>query len=246
MDIKRVQQRLLEMAKNIVEVLEKNDIPYMIGYGTLLGAVRHKRFIPWDDDFDFFLFDDTYDNAIEHLRAELPESMFVEDEKSEMLYFHMWAHVKDKKTRAICSHYLQDNAYAHHGLSIDLYRTKKILLKDLRFYLDSENRKYLQKRKDKDLISEDEYDKKLNRYAGNAPADNEKVSDAEIYTQLVYPWKKFYADDVFPLKRYKFEELYFWGPSNASNVLKELYGDYMQLPPLSERKPHFLEVSFLD
>ena len=66
-DIQRVQDRLLTMAKTIATILEKNDIPYEIAFGTLLGAVRHGGFIPWDDDFDFFLFDDTYEKAMDIL-----------------------------------------------------------------------------------------------------------------------------------------------------------------------------------
>ena len=67
-DIKRVQERLLKMAKEIASILEDHDIPYQIAFGTLLGAVRHKGFIPWDDDFDFFLFDDSYEKAMEVLQ----------------------------------------------------------------------------------------------------------------------------------------------------------------------------------
>ena len=56
-EVKRVQETLLKMAKTIAGILEANDIPYMIAFGTLLGAVRHIVFIPWDDDFEFYLFD---------------------------------------------------------------------------------------------------------------------------------------------------------------------------------------------
>ena len=73
-DIKRVQNRLLEMAKATAAILEKNNIPYQIAFGTLLGAVRHGGFIPWDDDFDFLLFDDSYDKATEALARELPQA----------------------------------------------------------------------------------------------------------------------------------------------------------------------------
>ena len=68
--LKKVQGRLLEMAKSICSILEKNDIPYMLAVGTLLGAVRHQGFIPWDDDFDIFIFDDVYEDAIKCLRKE--------------------------------------------------------------------------------------------------------------------------------------------------------------------------------
>ena len=68
------------MAVVIRDILESHNIPYFITYGTLLGAVRHQGFIPWDDDFDFYLFDDSYDKAIHALRAEMPVNMFLEDE----------------------------------------------------------------------------------------------------------------------------------------------------------------------
>ena len=79
MDIKRVQNRLLEMGKVIADILERNNIPYMITFGTLLGAVRHGGFIPWDDDFDMFLFEDSYEKAMEVLSKELPMDMFLEN-----------------------------------------------------------------------------------------------------------------------------------------------------------------------
>ena len=126
-DVKKVQARLLEMAKAIRDVLEAHNIPYFITYGTLLGAVRHQGFIPWDDDFDFYLFDDTYDMAIEVLRAELPEGLFVEDAKSEPKYFHGWAHVKDMNSYTECELFPQDGCYAHKGLVSICIELKKFL-----------------------------------------------------------------------------------------------------------------------
>ena len=114
-DIKRVQNRLFQMGQVIANILSTHNIPHMITFGTLLGAVRHGGFIPWDDDFDFFLFDDTYDEAIKILRNELPVDMFLEDDKSEPKYFHGWAHVKDLNSEVYCEQFPQDNLYEHHG-----------------------------------------------------------------------------------------------------------------------------------
>lgn len=247
-NIKKVQKVLLEMGKVISEILEKHSIPYMIAYGTLLGAVRHKGFIPWDDDFDLYLFDDTYDEAIELLRKELPGNMFLEDAKSEPLFFHGWARVKDLYSVVGYSHYAQDSCYEHKGLCADLFRTKKMMLSELESYLNTENLNYLLRRKNNNLIEYDEYQKRMSllkekmenahRFAGD---------DIEVYNLLpIYKCHFMKADNVFPLKRYAFDKYEFWGPNNPEKILTDIYGEYMRLPPIEQRKSHYSAVDFID
>ena len=165
-DIKRVQNRLLQMAKTTADILEKHNIPYQIAFGTLLGAVRHGGFIPWDDDFDFLLFDDSYEKATEVLAKELPADLMVEDEKTEPKYFHAWAHVKDLKSECECSLFPQDAEYKNHGLSVDLYKLTKIKEKDFAAYRLDQAMSYIDRRKKLGFITEEDYEKKK----GNIPA----------------------------------------------------------------------------
>ncbi|WP_173468725.1 phosphorylcholine transferase LicD [Fibrobacter succinogenes] len=238
-DISAVHFRLLKMGGIIAKILEKNDIPYIIAYGTLLGAVRHEGFIPWDDDFDFFLFDDSYDNAIEILRKEIPQDMFLEDSLSEPLYFHAWAHIKDLNSEISCDLYPQDNIYAHHGLTVDLYRCKRMNLAELCEYRKMEAELYLKRKLNRKLMSESDFQQQLSRLTKKIE-DDEK-GDANTNVDILgFPFNERYMkySDVFPLKRYSFENVSFWGPNNADAILKQFYGDYMQLPPEKDRVPH--------
>lgn len=242
-DVKRIQDKLLWMGVTVARILEEHNIPYMLSYGTLLGAVRHKGFIPWDDDFDFILFDDTYDKAIEILREKLPSSMFLEDEKSEPLYFHAWAHVKDRNSKVECKEFPQDSLYACKGVCLDLYKAKKLPYNELDSYINAENRAYISRRKEKGLISEDDYQMRMDKLMLNEKqkkyVDNEKNEEVFcVVTDIIH------VEDVFPLKKYMYENANFYGPANADKILTDLYGDYMQLPPEEERIIHYDTVEF--
>ena len=182
--------RLYHLAKAVIVILERHNIPYSMAFGTLLGAVRHQGFIPWDEDFDLWLFDDTYDEAIEYLRAELPEDMFLEDAKSEPNYFHSWAHVKDVNSLAPHSRYQHDDSYEHKGLYIDLYKLTRMKESELWDFLNSENRKYIMRRKDLGLISDEEYNTRMQKLAENEKehAVYDGDTDEEIYS-LISPYK---------------------------------------------------------
>ena len=242
-NIKEIQNRLSQMGSIIANIFEKHHIPHMITFGTLLGAVRHGGFIPWDDDFDFFLFDDSYDTAIEILRKELPDHLFIEDAKSEPLFFHGWAHVKDLNSEAFCEQFPQDNLYSHHGLSVDLYRCKRMKMSELCDWRQTQAKAYLERKLLHNLITKDDYKKKLDNLSHKIEEEEQgtKNSDTEIFAMAV---KERYmkSEDIFPLKRYKFNNHEFWGPCNAVSILSHFYGEYMNLPEEKDRIPHYNKV----
>lgn len=71
--VKDVQNVLLEMLKDIDAICQKNDIPYFLNGGSALGAVRHKGFIPWDDDADIAMMYSDYKRFIKVLKEQLPK-----------------------------------------------------------------------------------------------------------------------------------------------------------------------------
>ena len=69
-NVDEAKKRLVEIAKYLDELCQKNGLTMYMAAGTLLGAVRHKGFIPWDDDIDVFLTRPDYDRLIEICRAD--------------------------------------------------------------------------------------------------------------------------------------------------------------------------------
>jgi len=249
-DIRKVQLRLLKMATVIRDILEANHIRYFITYGTLLGAVRHQGFVPWDDDFDFYLFDDEYDSAMTVLRKELPDDMFLESWDSEPLYYHDWAHVKDLGTVADYELFPGDGSYAHKGINIDLYRTRMIFEAEEQVYRLTKHHDYLIRRHSVNLIDDETFRNRMEEVNFKLKREKDLLNETsdkgrEMYAFYLIYNDRLYLDEMFPLKKYKFENNEFLGPQNADALLSRCYGDYMKLPPVEKRHPHYSNVDFL-
>ena len=118
--LKRLQAIEFEMALAIKEIFDRHNIRYVIEYGSLLGAVRHGGFIPWDDDFDYVVFEEDYEKASKALRAELPDKYILHDKESDPGYFYSFSKVRHLKSVAIEEGFTDNLKYK--GISIDLFK----------------------------------------------------------------------------------------------------------------------------
>lgn len=96
--LRRVQLVQLEILKEIKRVCDKNSIKYFLTAGTLLGAVRHKGFIPWDDDLDVGMLKEDYDKFCEIAPKELDEKYYFQNWHNDKTFSLEIGKVRKKNT----------------------------------------------------------------------------------------------------------------------------------------------------
>lgn len=115
--LKEMQECLLNILLAIDKVCREHGLTYYLIAGTMLGAVRHKGFIPWDDDADIALPRKDYDILIEHANEWLPEQYELVSGKQNPMYPYAFARIQDKNT-----YYLLKRAFNFiGGVPVDVF-----------------------------------------------------------------------------------------------------------------------------
>lgn len=246
--ISKVQKELLEMCKLICEILEKNDIPYFMAYGTLIGAIKFQGFLPWDDDIDLFLFDESYNEAISILEKEIPDHLIVHGEKNDSNYFLAWNSIKNKNIEVEANDiYNKDNKLlSYRCLGVDLYRLKKVNSNELAKYKKDEAIKFFKRKLNSGIINEEIYESNLKELESKYNLENKNIikNNIELYTFVVKMNSPILPTSIFPLQKYKFENLELYGPNKPIEVLSSSFDNLTKLPSFEERKTHLKKVSF--
>jgi len=229
--LRQGQLRMLDILKVVDGICRAHGIRYWLSSGTLLGAVRHGGFIPWDDDLDIEMLREDYLRLLPILRRELPEQFMLHDRESDKDYPHLYAKVRDK-------HSLIEEDYEiklkHKGCFIDIFPVERSPYSLFRIA----NRLYV------NLCHKIIYRKV--RWLFNF--------NHAMLTRLVFPIFRgvvsvFFPhceyrhalglvfrderdeEDLFPLQEMTFEGGTYLVPRDCDNYLTKKYGsDYMQLP----------------
>ncbi len=259
--LQEIKKCELSMLGKFKEICDSLNIKYYILGGTLLGAVRHKGFIPWDDDVDVFILREDYEIFLQKAPSMLPGYYFLQTHLTDENYPNNFAKLRDCRTTFIEKS--SKNIKMNHGVYIDIF--------PLDYYPDTRFGSIFFKLR-----------KKLLTWRINTVFDFENVSlktkIATLFSMLLYPSVKkavlkreklfksvkksslvvnnsgaWLQKEIVPLNWCKesvmlqFEDLTLRAPKGYDEWLSFVYGDYMLLPPESERKPHhFVEIFDID
>jgi lipopolysaccharide cholinephosphotransferase len=251
-DLKEQKEILVNILKYIDGVCRKNKIQYTLVAGSLIGAIRHKGFIPWDDDIDIGLLPHNYDKLMKCLKADGNPQYRLLTVDTEKTYYYPFAKVVATYTsgyengcKKIKDYGVYVDIFKYNYLPDDLKKTKDyynklmsikrklgksiynttrhLILKPLVWIRSRKNSRKLAK--DFIVFSEQFNNKKGTRVMGNWPDHNitECVLPANIFDKYVDA--KFENIDVMIVKEYDF-------------MLRKVFGDYMKLPPKEEQISH--------
>lgn len=246
--LKEIQKIQLDILKDVSSFCERNNIKYFLFGGTLLGAVRHNGFIPWDDDIDIAMLREDYEIFI---NTYVSEQCFLLSEKND-LYAIPFSKICKNGTRSI-EHSATYNMCQENitiGIHIDLFpidyldSTSRSILKKERFLINS----LVQK-----VIEAGNGTKRIKRMLSKAlllPFSAKRISSeitriakksttkaGKYCTVLVWGSHTVVNRNVFEkTKQFEFEDITLTGPIGWDQWLSARYGDYMTLPPVNQRK----------
>ena len=124
-EMKKVWNVELELLKKLDEVCKKNNLRYFGDSGTLLGAVRHNGFIPWDDDIDVVMLREDYDKLIEIGNKEFNDPFFLQSAYSDTGYYREHAQLRNSNTSGILV-YEGNSVEFNQGIFLDIFPLDEI------------------------------------------------------------------------------------------------------------------------
>ena len=260
-DLQKLRQVQLDILAEVIRICDKHSIRWFTDGGTTIGAVRHQGFIPWDDDVDIAMLREDYDKFLRVAPKEINSGYVVahyEFDKNTPFYF-----AKVRRENTLFVEEAVKDLNIHHGIYIDIFpydvvpinkgvrsrHKKKIQLysRQLSYRTTSTG--------DKNETNKLKYFlktlyKKITRYFLMP------FKKSYFYEKLDRQYRKYVASDsqlispciggdfvvnkneIFPTIKMPFESIFVEVPKNYDDILRQSFGDYMQLPPENKRFNH--------
>lgn len=260
--VRETQLVALEILHTVAEICEQQNLRYSLLYGTLIGAVRHSGFIPWDDDVDIMMPRPDYDRLLEYLKNHIQEypnlRVFNRDECPE--YPYMITRISDDRYIIM----MENEEPYGMGVFVDIYpydglgntlkealalgkkgdRLSSLCYQSTRKHFAIETTTSFFRKVIKlpiyalsRMVGKDFFQNKLEKLVRVRDYDSSDYVGCVIWLSGGKKdiFKREWFDDTIMMK---FENYEFRVPRQYDTVLRHGYGDYMKLPPEEERIGH--------
>ena len=256
--LRELQATQIEILEEIVRVCEKYNLRYFFIYGTLIGAIRHKGFIPWDDDLDIGMPRDDYEKFMKVAVKELNEKYYLQNNQAESQYWLSFGKVRKNHTLFEEPSVAIMSQEIHKGIFVDIFpfdyvKKNSGLFVHLQFIFSKAicetmyykagvytERKSLRYRHLNVLLNALPMTRLSNLQRKIASLQNPKKAEfladfnsSSKYLAAIYP-----IDFFLPVKEGEFAGKTFSIPNDYDTYLKMVYGDYMKMPKEEERVNH--------
>jgi len=254
-NLREAQLIMLDMLKVIDDICRDQNIKYWLDAGTLLGAIRHKGFIPWDDDLDIAMERSDYNKFIEIIKSYKNDRYQFKCKELDENYEHFYAKLTDKE-----NYLVEYKGFENDGIFVDIYPFD-FYDRETRFYDKVFAQLFSQKKLGMKIF------KKYRSGNYNKLYDLIRLFRLAILQlmplNLVYRWlyrkdatskkylgynlnsgssERFKTETIFPLKQQNFEDMACYTPNNSHDYLTTFYGSYFELPPEKYRISHAYKI----
>ena len=235
--LEKLWEHELIILNEIDRICKKNDITYFIMWGTLIGAVRHKGFIPWDDDIDISMPMKDYKKFLKVAPKELTEGFFLQTSKTDKFHPTYFAKVRLNNTAFYSKE--DKNLKKHHGIFVDIIPLYSYNNPPSIF---SKTKRMIGERLTLAVAGKRENTSVGNRFMKMLPDwILYRLRDIfrDIHGKLFYSWGYYFEkEDFLPAVDIEFCGKNYPAPNKYDKVLRNIYGDYMQLPPEEKQVAH--------